>query len=235
MLVTLGFFPSRSAAQAAIAAGCVRVNGRVLAKPSAQIRDSDRIEAEALHPWVSRGGMKLAHALDLFGVEPTGQVCLDVGASTGGFTDVLLSRAAARVYAVDVGHGQLHPRLATDERVVSLEGTDARQLTRDVIATPPSLIVCDASFIALEKLLGVPLSLAAPGAHLVCLFKPQFQVGRAHVGKGGIVTNISAVRDAEDAFCAWLAGQGWTVEDQTDSPITGSDGNAERLVWAKRA
>ena len=233
MLVALGHFESRAAAQAAISAGRVAVNGVQLTKPSAKIRDTDRIEAAPAHPWVSRGGVKLAHALDLFGVNPTGRDCLDVGASTGGFTHVLLSRGASRVCAVDVGRGQLHPSLAGDERVKSLEGFDARQLTRGDIGFLPGLIVCDASFIALEKLLAVPLSLAAPGADLVCLFKPQFQVGRAHVGKGGIVTDAKAVRDAEDAFCAWLEGQGWQVIHRADSPIQGGDGNCERLVHAR--
>ena len=235
VLVALGHFESRAAAQAAIAAGCVSVNGRRLQKPSARIAAGDRIEAKPQHPWVSRGGIKLAHALDVFGVDPAGRPCLDVGASTGGFTDVLLQRGARRVYAVDVGRGQLHARIAGEPRVTALEATDARHLDRDLIGEAPSLIVCDASFIALEKLLGVPLSLAAEAADLVCLFKPQFQVGRAYVGKGGLVTDQAAVARAEMAFRDWLAGQGWPVMARDDSPITGGDGNHERLVHARRA
>lgn len=234
VLVALGHFDSRAAAQSAIVAGCVRVNGVLLQKPSAKIAASDRIEAQAQHPWVSRGGIKLAHALDVFGVDPSGQVCLDVGASTGGFTDVLLQSGAAHIYAVDVGRGQLHERIASDPRVTALEATDARHLDRSLVRQAPSLIVCDASFIALEKLLAVPLSLAAEPADLVCLFKPQFQVGRAHVGKGGLVTDQVASDQAEAAFCEWLAGQGWHVVARTDSPITGGDGNRERLVHARQ-
>lgn len=233
LLVTLGHYPSRAAAQAAISAGYVRVNGEVLAKASAKIRSTDRIEADPLHPWVSRGGIKLAHALDIFGIDLAGSTCLDVGASTGGFTDVLLQHGAAHVYAVDVGRGQLHKRLQDDARITSLEATDARNLTSEQIAQAPSLIVCDVSFIALEKLLSVPLSLAAPGAQLACLFKPQFQVGREHVGKGGLVTDASAVERAETACCNWLEGQGWAVIARADSPIEGGDGNRERLIYAR--
>lgn len=234
LLASLGHYESRAAAQAAIAAGCVKVNGRVLAKPSMKVSSSDRIEADALHPWVSRGGIKLAHALDVFAVDPSGRVCLDIGASTGGFTDVLLHRGARHVDAVDVGRGQLHQKIAGDARVTSLEATDARHLVRSQLAGAPSLIVCDASFIALEKLLAVPLSLARSDADLVCLFKPQFQVGRAHVGKGGLVSDADAARRAEEAFCAWLDREGWDVLARTDSPVTGGDGNRERLLHARR-
>ncbi|MEQ8557091.1 MAG: TlyA family RNA methyltransferase [Henriciella sp.] len=234
LLVALGHYPSRAAAQAAIAEGRVTVNGAKLAKASAKISETDRIEAEALHPWVSRGGIKLAHALEVFGVDPAGRVCLDIGASTGGFTDVLLQAGAAHVYAVDVGQGQLHERLAGTPQISSLEGMDARQLSRKEIDRAPGLLVCDASFISLEKLLAVPLSLAEERADLVCLFKPQFQVGREHVGKGGIVTDPAATQRAEEAFCAWLGEQGWRVMARADSPISGGDGNAERLVHACR-
>ncbi|MEM5516979.1 TlyA family RNA methyltransferase [Henriciella sp. AS95] len=234
VLVSLGHYDSRASAQAAILAGCVEVNGEPVLKASQQISPSDRIVASAPHPWVSRGGVKLAHALDVFEVDPTGRHCLDVGASTGGFTDVLLSRGAKSVVAVDVGRGQLHEKIAGDARVTSLEGTDARALTGDMLGEPPSLIVCDASFIALEKLLGVPLSLAAEEAELVCLFKPQFQVGRAHVGKGGLVSDAVAAARAEEAFCVSLAEQGWRVAGRTGSPIRGGDGNAERLVYGER-
>ena len=232
LLVTLGYFDSRAAAQAAIAGGMVSVNGQRLDKVSAKIRDTDRIEAVPVHPWVSRGGLKLAHALEVFDIDPAGRICLDIGASTGGFSDVLLTRGAKQVYAVDVGRGQLHKKIRADSRVISLEATDARGLSQDLIAQAPSLFVCDASFIALEKLLASPLSLAAESAVLVTLFKPQFQVGRTHVGKGGLVTDKPAVESAEEAYCTWLTAQGWQVVGRTDSPITGGDGNAERLIHA---
>ena len=231
VLVALGHFESRSAAQAAIAAGRVKVSGKVLAKPSEKIGFDQRIEAELAHPWVSRAGLKLAHGLDVFGVDVAGLHCLDIGASTGGFTEVLLSRGAASVIAIDVGRDQLHARLRNDPRVVSLEGTDARNLTRDMVGEPV-ILVCDASFISLHKLLEVPLGLAGEGAQLVTLFKPQFEVGREYVGKGGIVSDAAAVARAEAAFVSWLSARGWRVEAQTDSPITGGDGNAERLIFA---
>ncbi|WP_026180494.1 TlyA family RNA methyltransferase [Henriciella marina] len=235
MLVELGHFESRAAAQAAIAAGRVLVNGSALTKPSQKIIETDRIEAEAAHPYVSRGGLKLAHALEVFGVDPGRRHCLDIGASTGGFTQVLLLGGAVSVVAVDVGRGQLHEKVAGDLRVTVLEATDARALTAGMIGEAPSLVVCDASFISLEKLLEVPLSLAAPCADLVTLFKPQFQVGRENVGKGGLVSDTAAVERAEAAFCDWLAQMKWAVRARTDSPIKGGDGNAERLIHAVKA
>ena len=235
LLVDLGHFESRASARAAIEAGCVTANGKLVTKPSMPLSADAKIEATLAHPWVSRGGLKLIHALDAFGISPEGLRCLDVGASTGGFTDVLLSRGAAHVIAVDVGRGQLHHKLTGDPRVTSLEATDARDLTPDILGSSPDLIVCDASFISLEKLLGVPLSLAVEGGQLVTLFKPQFQVGRQHVGKGGIVSNKTAATRAETAFCEWLNGQSWRVKRQIDSPIKGGDGNAERLVWAVKS
>lgn len=235
VLVALGHFDSRATAQAAIAAGKVTVSGRVLSKPSEKISSHSRIEATPEHPWVSRAGMKLAHALDVFEVDPSGLSCLDVGASTGGFTEVLLAHGAARVVAVDVGRDQLHVKLRSDARVVSLEATDARDLTAQMLAEPPQLVVCDASFISLHKLLGPPLALAAPDASLIALFKPQFEVGRAHVGKGGIVSDKEATARAEDAFIAWLAHAGWDVRERAYSPIKGGDGNTERLIYAVRA
>lgn len=234
ILVGLGHYESRAAAQAAIVAGCVEVNGQPVDKPSQKISAADRIVASAPHPWVSRGGIKLAHALEAFDVNPTGRDCLDVGASTGGFTDVLLARGARIVVAVDVGRGQLHARLREDARVVSLEGTDARSLARAMLPALPSLVVCDASFISLEKLLEVPLSLAAIEADLVTLFKPQFQVGPGHVGKRGIVSDRGAAELAELAFVDWLGEQGWQVCARLDSPILGGDGNAEYLVHARK-
>lgn len=233
-LVTQGYFDSRSAAQAAVAAGTVLVNGRQASKTSQMIGPSDRLEADPAHPYVSRGGLKLSHALDVFSVDPAGRHCLDVGASTGGFTDVLLRRGAASVVAVDVGRGQLHDKIARDPRVKAYEATDARALTAAMTGEAPSLIVCDASFISLAKLLQVPLSLAAQGAELVTLFKPQFEVGREFVGKGGLVSDAGAVARAEAEFCDWLADFNWAVSAKTDSPIRGGDGNAERLILARR-
>ncbi len=230
LLVHLGHFDSRASARASIKAGLVAVNGATVAKPSQMISENDRIKATRAHPYVSRGGLKLAHALDVFGVLVEGRFCLDVGSSTGGFTDVLLRRGVAHVLAVDVGTDQLHASLREDMRVSSLEGVDARTLSADQLSEAPSLIVCDASFIALEKLMERPLSLAAPNGEAILLFKPQFQVGRTKVGKGGIVTDQAAVNEAEQRFEDWLVGQGWTIRDRTDSPIKGGDGNAERLL-----
>lgn len=235
LLVALGHFDSRSAAQAAIAAGRVTVGKKVIAKPSEKISSTAKIIAEAAHPYVSRSGLKLAHALDEFGVDPAGLHCLDIGASTGGFSQVLLERGAKSVVAVDVGREQLHAKLASEARLVSLEGKDARALTLSDVGQAPELIVCDASFISLSKLLSVPLALAADGARLVTLFKPQFEVGRENIGKGGIVRDDMAIVAAENAFVEWLGEQGWHVHGRTDSPIKGGDGNAERLVFAVRA
>lgn len=234
VLIARGVFESRTAAQAAIAAGKVKVAGRILTKPSEKIALDAKIEAEPEHPWVSRAALKLAHALDVFEINPKGLNSLDIGASTGGFTEVLLSRGAASVVAVDVGRDQLHPRLQGHDRLRSLEATDARSLTAEMVGQPPELLVCDASFISLHKLLPVPLSLAAADAELVTLFKPQFEVGRAHIGKGGIVGNADVAARAEAAFVTWLQDQGWNVEARTDSPIKGGDGNAERLIYARR-
>lgn len=234
-LVRRGLAVSRAQARASIEAGKVQVDGREATKPGLLVRPDTAIAAEAAHPWVSRGGLKLDHALTAFGVDVTGLACLDVGSSTGGFTDVLLSRGARRVVAVDVGRDQLHPRLRADPRVLSLEATDARSLTAAMLGEPPELIVCDASFIGLAKLLGPALALAAPGAQLVALFKPQFEVGPAHVGRGGIVSDLPATDAAAAALANWLSGQDWPVEKWTDSPIQGGDGNNERLLLAKNA
>src|SRR5271157_2986139 len=186
VLVERGFFVSRARAQAAIAAGLVRVGGEPLRKPSDEIADGAAIEAEAPHPYASRGGVKLAAALDAFGLDPAGLACLDIGASTGGFTDVLLARGAAHVTAVDVGHGQFDPRLAADPRVHSLEGLDARALTVDEIGAAPGAIVCDMSFISQRLVLPHVLKLAARPAWLVSLVKPQFEVGPAGLVKGRV-------------------------------------------------
>lgn len=192
------------------------------------------IVAEAAHPWVGRGALKLDHALSLWPVAVEGAVVLDLGASTGGFTQVALARGAARVFAVDVGRGQLHALVADDARVTELSGVDVRALDPALIDTPPTLLVCDLSFIGLEKALAPALALAAPGAQGVILVKPQFQVGRALVGKGGIVKDAEAQQAALDGACAFLDGQGWRVLQTADSPIAGGDGNREFLVWAAK-
>ncbi len=234
-LVERGLVKSRAQAQAAIRAGTVRVNDEPVLKASRKVSSDDVIEAEPEHPYVSRGGLKLASALDLFGISPEGWVCLDVGSSTGGFTDVLLRAGAKRVFSVDVGRDQLHVSLRSDDRVNVMEATDARTLTRQMISPPPQLVVCDASFIGLEKLLGAPLSLAAHDAQLAALFKPQFQVGPKHVGKGGMVTDEAATQAALNLFTDWLTQQGWAVLAIADSPIRGGDGNREFLVHARRS
>ena len=187
------------------------------------------------HPWVGRGGLKLDHGLDHFGLSVDGRVCLDVGASTGGFTDVLLTRGAARVYAVDVGHGQLDWKLRNDARVVVLERTNARYLTRDDIPEPIDMVVCDASFIGLETVLPAPLALTRPGAHLIALIKPQFEVGRDRVGKGGVVRDPELHRAVCDRISAWLAARpGWTLLGICESPILGPEGNREFLIGGRR-
>lgn len=204
-------------------------------KASELVADDAEIVAVAAHPWVGRGALKLVHALDLWDVAVGGRVVLDVGASTGGFTEVCLARGAARVYAVDVGRGQLHPKVAADPRVVSLEATDARDLTTALIPEPPELIVTDVSFISLAKALPAALALAASGADLVALVKPQFEVGPERVGKGGLVTDPEARTDALEGVCGFLEASGWTVRATGDSPIEGGDGNREFLVWASRS
>lgn len=235
-LVEHGYFETRAKAQAAIEAGGVRVNGAVLTKPSQKVADGAVIQAEPAHPYVSRAALKLLAGLDAFGVDPAGLTCLDLGSSTGGFTQVLLERGAAFVAAVDVGRDQLHASLRGEPRVLSLEGTDARTLTLDQIGgRAPELVVCDASFICLEKVLARPLELAAAGARLIALFKPQFEVGRAHVGKGGLVKDAEAVERAEESARAFLARAGFKVLGSIDSPITGGYGNRERLIFAVRA
>lgn len=234
-LVQRGLACSRAQAREAISAGQVRVNGQAARKAGLRVQAGDCLEFEKAHPWVSRGGVKLAHALDAFGVDPANAYCLDVGASTGGFTDVLLSRGARCVVAVDVGRGQLHEKLRRDERVVSLEETDARALTPGMIGVAPDVVVCDASFIGLAKVLPAPLKLAAEDAVLVALFKPQFEVGRENIGKGGIVAGDSGAVEASKAnFETWLASQGWRICGWERAPIAGGDGNQEWLACARR-
>ena len=233
-LVARGLFESRAKAQEAIAAGLVRADGRPVRKASEPISAQARVEAEAPYPWVSRGGVKCAAALDAFGFDPAGRICLDIGASTGGFTHVLLTRGAARVHAVDVGHGQLHASLRGEPRVVSMEGVDARALTAAQLSAPPSLVVCDASFISLALALPPALALAAPGAELAALIKPQFEVGRAHLARG-LVRDATARERACAAISDMLTRLGWTVVGLLPSPITGGDGNVEYLIGARRA
>ncbi|ABI76879.1 hemolysin A [Hyphomonas neptunium ATCC 15444] len=234
VLLALGHFESRAGAQAAIAAGRVKADGQVIRKPSEMISRSAAIEAEAAHPYVSRGGLKLVHALDVFSIDVAGKVCLDLGASTGGFTDVLLQKGAAHVTAIDVGHGQLHPKIAADPRVTAHEGLNARDLSPNHMKSAPEIIVCDLSFVSLHKVLPVPLSLATPDAALIALFKPQFEVGPENVGKGGIVTDQTAVEQALGAFPAFLSGCGWLAQAPIPSPIEGGDGNREYLFLARR-
>ncbi|MBE7248914.1 MAG: TlyA family RNA methyltransferase [Actinomycetospora chiangmaiensis] len=219
-------------AQEAIAAGLVTVDGAVVAKAAARVDPGARLAAEPVYPWVSRGGVKLAAALDAFGIRSDGRIALDAGASTGGFTDVLLARGAAHVYAVDVGRDQLHPRLRADPRIVDWSGTDARSLHPGLFPEPPSLVVCDASFISLTLLLPALLPLAGRPADFVGLVKPQFEAGRAHVRKG-----VVRDRAAQEAACTRvrdaITTHGWRVAGLIPSPILGQDGNAEFLIWAQ--
>ena len=234
LLVERGLFESRAKAREAIEAGLVAANGAPVRKASDMLDAGADIAAQAPYPWVSRGGLKLVAGLDHFGIDPAGLVCLDVGSSTGGFTHVLLARGAARIYAVDVGHGQLHPSLQTEPRVVSLERTDARDLGAALIPEAPQLVVCDASFISLKLVLATPLDLAAPGGRLIALIKPQFEAGRAALKKGVVrdpAIHEAVCRDIAD----WLASRGWKVLGLTPSPITGGDGNAEFLVGAEKS
>jgi 23S rRNA (cytidine1920-2'-O)/16S rRNA (cytidine1409-2'-O)-methyltransferase len=233
LLVERGLFESRAKARAAIEAGGVTADGRRVAKASEALDDASEIVAAAAHRWVGRGALKLVHALDLWQIPLTGRIVLDVGASTGGFTEVALARGAARVYAVDVGRGQLHPRLGTDRRVHNLEALDARSLTADHVPEAPEVIVSDVSFISLAKALPAALALAAPGADLVVLVKPQFEVGPGRVGKGGLVKDPLAHAEAIAAVGSFLNSYGWRVQGTTQSPIPGGDGALEHLLWAK--
>jgi 23S rRNA (cytidine1920-2'-O)/16S rRNA (cytidine1409-2'-O)-methyltransferase len=234
-LIETGHFETRAKAQEAIAAGKVTVNGQVVRKPSQKIPEGADIVAEAAHPWVSRAALKLVAGLDQFGIDPAGRTCLDVGSSTGGFTQVLLERGAKTVYSVDVGRGQLHPKIQADSRVVSMESTDARSLAATSFDAAPSLVVCDASFISLLKVIGQPLALAAASAELIALIKPQFEVGKAAIGKGGLVKSD---RDRDRAVAEVRAGleglENFKIRAIMDSPIQGGDGNREYLIAASR-
>ncbi|MGD1877441.1 MAG: TlyA family RNA methyltransferase [Kiloniellaceae bacterium] len=235
-LVERGLVESRAKAQALIMAGKVFAGERKLAKAGESIAEEQALEVRGQdHPWVSRGGLKLAHALEAFSLDPTGQICLDIGASTGGFTDVLLQAGAAKVYAVDVGHGQLAWKLRNDPRVVVLERTNARMLTAAQVPEPADLLVCDASFIGLEVLLPAPLALMKPQAAMAVLIKPQFEVGKARVGKGGVVRNPALHEEVCARIRDWVNAQaGWTVAGIVESPITGPEGNKEFLLVARR-
>jgi len=235
LLVDRGLAESRTRAQALILAGLVFSGDRRIDKPGQSLPDNVSIEVKGRdHPWVSRGGVKLGHGLDHFGWDVTGAVAIDVGASTGGFTDVLLSRGAARVYAVDSGTNQLAWKLRQDARVVVLEQLSARLLTPAHIPEPVDLIVCDASFISLAKVLEVPLTFAQPAARLMALIKPQFEAGREEVGKGGVVRDPAVHARVCEEVRAWIEEQGWTVEGIVQSPITGPEGNVEFLIAARR-
>jgi 23S rRNA (cytidine1920-2'-O)/16S rRNA (cytidine1409-2'-O)-methyltransferase len=226
---------TRAKAQALILAGAVWSADRKLDKAGTALPDDTPLELKGRdHPWVSRGGIKLAHALEHFAIDVAGAIALDIGASTGGFTDVLLSRGAARVYAVDVGHGQLAWRLRQDPRVVVLERINARHLTAKEIPEAPDVVVCDASFIGLETVLPAALALAKPQAKLVALIKPQFEVGPERVGKRGVVRDPALHREVCERIAQWLDGIGWKVAGIAESPIRGPEGNVEFLIHAKR-
>ncbi|WP_343519379.1 TlyA family RNA methyltransferase [Sphingomonas sp.] len=234
LLVERGLAESRTRAQALILAGLVFSGDKRVDKPGQPIAPDAPLEVKGRdHPWVSRGGVKLAHALDHFGIDPSGMVAIDVGSSTGGFTDVLLTRGAVRVYAVDSGTNQLAWKLRQDERVVVHEQTSARVLTRAHIPEPVDLVVCDASFIGLAKVLERPFAFVRAGAWVVALIKPQFEAGRDEVGKGGVVRDPAVHERVCGEVVAWLEGAGWHVEGVTRSPITGPEGNVEFLVAAR--
>jgi 23S rRNA (cytidine1920-2'-O)/16S rRNA (cytidine1409-2'-O)-methyltransferase len=233
LLVERGLFDSRARAQAAIEAGLVRANGATVRKPAEEIPADAQIEAQPAHPYVSRGALKLAAALDQFGFDPRGRVCLDVGASTGGFSEVLLTRGAAHVYAVDVGHGQLHPSLHGYPRLTAMEGTDIRALKAGQLDPAPGLVTIDVSFISLKSVLPAVSALANTPAFLVALIKPQFEAGRAHVKKG-IVRDEAIHRAVCDDIVAAATTLDWQVLGVIASPIEGGDGNREFLLGANR-
>jgi 23S rRNA (cytidine1920-2'-O)/16S rRNA (cytidine1409-2'-O)-methyltransferase len=235
LLVERGLAESRARAQALVMAGLVFVGEAKVAKPGQQVAQDAAIDVRGRdHPWVSRGGIKLAHALDHFGLDPAGAVAMDIGSSTGGFTDVLLSKGAEHVFAVDSGTNQLAWKLRQDPRVTVLEQTSARVLTPGLIDRPCNWVVCDASFIGLRKVLEVPLKLAALRCRLVALIKPQFEVGKGEVGKGGVVRDPALHARVCGEVRDWLEGDGWRVDGIVESPITGPEGNVEFLISAER-
>ncbi len=235
LLVQRGLVESRTRAQALILAGKVFSNERRIAKAGDMLADETPLDVRGQeHPWVSRGGLKLAHGLAHFGFSPDGRVCLDIGASTGGFTDVLLTHGAAKVHAVDVGHGQLAWKLRCDDRVVVHEKTNARYLTADTIPEPVGALVCDASFIGLATVLPAPLALCGAGAWAIALIKPQFEAGAAAVGSKGVVRDPEVHRAVCQRVADWLGSlPHWTVIGIAESPITGPEGNREFLLGAR--
>lgn len=235
LLVERGLAESRTRAQALVLAGTVFSGETKIVKPGQQIAVDAAIEVRGRdHPWVSRGGIKLAHAIEAFRLDPGGVTAMDIGSSTGGFTDVLLSKGAARVFAVDSGTNQLAWKLRQDPRVTVLEQTSARLLTPELIDAPCSWVVCDASFISLAKVLEVPLKLADTPCQLVALIKPQFEVGRAEVGKGGVVRDAALHARVCAEVRDWIEGLGWQVQGIVESPIKGPEGNVEFLIGARR-
>ena len=233
-LVNQGLAATRSEAQAAIRAGHVSADGEQIKKAAQKLQSNMSISYQPAHPYVSRGGVKLAAALDHFALSPETRICLDIGASTGGFTQVLLERRASRVYAVDVGHGQLHAKIKADRRVIPLEGLNARELTSAKVPEPPQAIVADVSFISLKQALPPALALASRDAWAVLLVKPQFELGRWGTSRAGIVKDKSLRETALAEVTDWVKGQGWHVIGSMDSPITGGDGNQEYLLAAAR-
>lgn len=235
MLVDRGLVESRTRAQALVMAGLVFSGEQKLAKPGQQLAEDAPLEVRGRdHPWVSRGGIKLAHGIEHFGLDPAGVTAMDIGSSTGGFTDVLLQGGAEHVFAVDSGTNQLAWKLRQDERVSVLEQTSARILTPEMIDRPCSWVVCDASFIGLAKVLERPLELAARECRLVALIKPQFEVGREEVGKGGVVRDPVLHERVCGEVCAWVESLGFDVQGIVESPITGPEGNVEFLISAHR-
>lgn len=236
LLVDRGLAESRARAQALVMAGLVFAGETKVDKPGQQLPEDAQLDVRGRdHPWVSRGGIKLAHAIEHFGLDPAGATAMDIGSSTGGFTDVLLQNGAEHVFAVDSGTNQLAWRLREDPRVTVLEQLSARLLTAAHITRPCDWVVCDASFISLAKVLDVPLQLAAPACQLVALIKPQFEVGREDVGKGGVVRDPALHAAVCDDVRGWLEGLGWDVQGITTSPITGPQGNVEFLIAARRS
>lgn len=234
-LVSRGLVDSRAKAQSLIREGFVLVGGAVQKKPALTVSDTDDIVVKGkLHPWVSRGGMKLAHALEVFDIGVEGKTCLDLGASTGGFTDVLLQNGAAKVFAVDVGHDQLHEKIAHDSRVVNLQSLHAKDVTTDHVPEEIDFLCVDLSFISVTKALPPVLPLLSPAARMVVLIKPQFEAGRENIGKGGIVKDEAAQKAAIESVLRFLQEQGFLLSDVIASPIEGGDGNREFLVAASR-
>jgi len=233
-LVDLGLFDSRARAASAIKTGHVKVDGKTTSKPSQKVSADSEIDAQQEHPWVSRAGIKLALALEVFEIDVSDRICLDVGSSTGGFTEVLLSSGACQVYSVDVGKDQLHSRLRGHPRITSMEATDARSLTAAMMDPLPDLIVCDASFISATKVLERPMKLVADGSELMTLVKPQFEVGKDNIGRGGLVKTPELARQALENVSKWVDSSGWQVLASEISPIKGGDGNTEFLLYARK-